>query len=205
MADNIADDLRKLMHAGATLGSALKDFDDAATSAMGKVSNVVDTVTSPDTIGKAIGVGIQATMGALGQELMAAAMRPPEEPAESAPPPAPPPVIRVQQQAPPPRRPAPPAKASPSSTAPINGQKMTTCEHGHGVQTWRGAIKCRNCRRVFKVNDASSPRNAPERCPCGSQLLPEPAGQRPQPYTGQPFCERCFIVACTPPNGGFAR
>jgi hypothetical protein len=75
----------------------------------------------------------------------------------------------------------------------------------HGERPWKNTIACRLCRRVFLMEVApGTPRAAPERCPCGAELLPEKRGERPRPFTGIPVCSLCFTDACDH-AGGFAR
>ena len=98
-------------------------------------------------------------------------------------------------------RPPPPPPAAPARREPAPAPAVTHCER-HQEQPWRGTLLCGVCRRVFQVTDPRATRFAPERCPCGAQLLPE-TGPRPQPCAARPLCGVCFRDASA--TGGFSR
>jgi len=160
----IADELRKLVSAGANVLEGLGQLEEAADALVEQAGPIVDHMAAPATLERAVVAGVAAAASTLGQEAARAAVAPR------------------------------------GRTTSSEGRRHVRCDR-HGTCAWLATIVCANCRRVFQTADERADRFAPEVCPCRSQLLPRPEGQRPEPYSARVCCTPCFVHACRVAGG----
>ncbi len=72
----IADELRKLVAAGATVVEGLGQLEEAADAIVAHAGPVVEHMAAPETLGRAIAAGVAAAASTLGQEAARAAVAP---------------------------------------------------------------------------------------------------------------------------------
>jgi hypothetical protein len=160
----IADELRRLISAGASVVEGLDQLEEAADAIVAQAGPIVEHMAAPATLERAVIAGVTAAAITLGQEAARATV-------------------------------APQTRSTSSDE-----RRQVRCER-HGAQPWLATLVCANCRRVFQMADEQADRFAPEVCPCRSQLLPRPEGQRPQPYSARVCCTPCFVDACRVAGG----
>jgi hypothetical protein len=168
---SLGADLRRLLDAGANVVQDLGELEVATDAVAAQAGHVVEHLAAPATLERAIASGLAAAVTTLGQEAARAASAP---------------------------RPTSPRAASPAQTPPP--RYATRCDR-HGRHAWLGTILCANCRRVYQVVDRDADRYAPDVCLCMSQLLPQPEGQRPEPYSARVCCSPCYAHAVREAGG----
>lgn len=60
----------------------------------------------------------------------------------------------------------------------------------HQDNEWSGRIVCNDCGSVYQTSDNDAADFAPERCQCGTQLMPTDAKQE---FSARAVCESCWL------------